>query len=185
MSLISSSGLINTTVIQAAQSRQFRLLFEDPDFNEKCQKWLAAIRVPMRERPVFGNVVVETPMRTDKSGFHQDSRAGVSGPAVGVPNSAPVASGAGENRGGVQPSASPVQVSTGTSGRTVENSPAENSGAVPNGPSVRERCMAFLNGNHDTPSVEVLQAAFHECPDLTAEIIDRMKQLGAERGNTK
>ena len=174
---------MDIVVIQGAQNRQLALLFEDPDFNEKCQKWLAAIHVPTRERLVFGNVAEETSKGTYKPHApSQDNQAGKPAATVAGPKEAPTALNAKKNHGSMQPAPSPAQVGTDTTRHVVSKSAAENSRAAPSKPTIREKCMAFLNGEHDTPSVELLQAAFNECPDLKMKIVDRMSLLGAQRG---
>lgn len=69
------------------------------------------------------------------------------------------------------------------SGQAEPNVPAQDNAATQAGSSVRERCLALMRGEHGAFSVQDLQAAFHECPDLTQDVIDYMTRLGAAKGN--
>lgn len=71
----------------------------------------------------------------------------------------------------------------GDSRQAEPNVPARDAAVTQVGPSVRERCIAFMHGEHDAFSVKDLQAAFNECPDLTQAVIDYMTRLGAGKGN--
>lgn len=210
-------------MLQVVQVRQLELLFEDQDFNDKCEKWLAVIGVPMRDRPAFGDPTKET------DGSSQNGKLHVMMPLMEVTNAKSTATRAHENQSTTQSShlaqsrhaappksmarldgllsenanthdpqttrptpeshgRHPLNPKTqsfvpGNSGQGEPNAPARDNVVTQAEPSIRERCMAFMRGEHGALSLKDLPVTFHECPDLTQDVINYMTRLGAGKGN--